>query len=131
MGQETSKAHTPPPLSLRDCLVDGQIDLARYRMHCRRQHDEEYEDIHQSILKRKKRNEANEAKSYPKMKRTKRSIKKHHDIKVRGSNGEIRHATFKDSTWHTLCINSPTKSNRRKKYSVEDLDYLMKHVLIW
>ena len=113
MGQEISQAYTPPPLSLRDCLVDGSIDLARYRIYCKRAYEDEYEDIHQSILKRKKSNTP--PKSNPKKKRTKRSIKKHHDIRVRGSNGEIRDATFKDSTWHTLYVDSPPTSNRRKK----------------
>ena len=30
MGQDISKAFTPPPLSFCDCLVNGQINLARY-----------------------------------------------------------------------------------------------------
>jgi hypothetical protein len=27
MGQEIAKSYTPPPLTLHNCLVDGQIDL--------------------------------------------------------------------------------------------------------
>ena len=27
MGQDISKAHTPPPLSFRDSLVDGRINV--------------------------------------------------------------------------------------------------------
>ena len=76
--------------------------MARYQIYCERAYKDEYEDIHQSILKRKKSNPP--PKSNPKKKRTKRSIKKNHDIQVCGSNGEIRDATFKDSTWHTLYI---------------------------
>jgi hypothetical protein len=68
--------------------------------------------------------------SETKNKKTKRSIKKHHDIQVRGSDGEIRDATFRDSTWHTLYIQSPPTSNRRKKYSVGDLDFHMRFILI-
>ena len=61
---------------------------------------------------KRKRNEGN---ANPKKKRTKRSVKKHLDIKVRGTNGELRDATFKDSTWHTLYIDTPPTTERRKK----------------
>ena len=111
MGQEISKAYTPPPISLRDCLVDGQIDFAHYRIYSRRQYDDEYEDIHQTRLNKRKKS------SYPpksNRKKTKRSVKKH-DIEVRDKDGTICSATFRDSTWHTLYVDSPPTSNRRKK----------------
>jgi len=44
MGQEISISYSPPPLTLRDCLVDGQIDLTRYRLYARRVYDNEYTD---------------------------------------------------------------------------------------
>ena len=113
MGNDISEAFTPPPLSLHDCLVDGQIDLARYRVYSKRQYENEYEeDIHQSNLNKRKK------ASYPPKtnhKKIKRTVKKHHDIKVRGKDGHVRNATFRDSTWHTIYINSPPDSKRRKK----------------
>ena len=54
MGNEISQAYTPPPLTLRDCLVDGQIDLARYRLYAKRTYEDEYEDIIQSGSKKRK-----------------------------------------------------------------------------
>ena len=36
MGQSISKASSAPPLTLRDCLVNGRIDLTRYRLYARR-----------------------------------------------------------------------------------------------
>ena len=112
MGQEISQAYSRPPLSLRDCLVDGKLDLARYRLYSKRQYDDEYEDIHQTRLNKRKK------VSYPPKsnhKKVKRSVKKHHDIQVRGKDGNVRNATFEDSTWHTLYIQSPPDSKRRKK----------------
>ena len=52
MGQEISQSYTPPPLTLRDCIIDGQIDLARYRLYARRVYENEYE--HSRITNAKK-----------------------------------------------------------------------------
>ena len=43
--QQISQAYAPSPLTLRDCLVDGQIDLTRYRLCTRRVYDSEYSDL--------------------------------------------------------------------------------------
>ena len=55
MGQEISQAYSPPLVSFRDCLVDGQLDLAHYRLYSKRQYDDEYEDIHQTRLNKRKK----------------------------------------------------------------------------
>lgn len=111
MGQDISKAFTPPPLSFRDCLVDGQINLARYIVYRRRQYqDEDYEDdIHQIRMNKRKRDQPK-----PYRKKKKRAVKKH-DIQVRDKDGSIRSATFRDSTWHNLYVAVPPSCNRRKK----------------
>ena len=44
MGQQISQAYTPPPLTLRNYLIDGQIDLTRCRLYARRVYDNEYSD---------------------------------------------------------------------------------------
>jgi hypothetical protein len=43
-----------------------------------------------------------------------RSVKRH-DIEIRGEDGTFRKATFKDSTWYTLYIDNPPKTNRLLK----------------
>ena len=85
MGNDISKAFTPPPLTLRDCLVDGQIDLARYRLYVRRTYEDEYEDIHQTRLNKSKPVEEPPKK---KRKKTTRSIKRH-NIQVRDKDGTV------------------------------------------
>ena len=39
MGNNISNAFTPPPLTLRDCIVDGRINLARYVNYCKKEDD--------------------------------------------------------------------------------------------
>ena len=36
MGNDLSSSITPPPLSLNDCVVDGELDIARYYIYKRR-----------------------------------------------------------------------------------------------
>jgi len=106
MGQEISKSYTPPPLTLRDCLVDGQIDLTRYRLYARRVYDNEYTD---EIISQKKR-QRYELES--KKRKVIRSVKRHH-IEVRKKDGSMRKLTFEDSTWYNLYINSAQDSDRK------------------
>ena len=72
MGQNISSSYTPPPISLHDCLIDGQIDLAKYRIYSKRTYDDDY--IPTDDLKRK----SNDDEHGP-SKRTKycRSVKRH------------------------------------------------------
>ena len=108
MGQEISQSYTPPPLTLRDCIIDGQIDLARYRLYARRVYENEYE--HSRITNAKKIDD-DEAESKAKKLR---SVKRH-TIQVPNKDGTLRNLTFKDSTWYNLYINSPQDSNRKLK----------------
>jgi hypothetical protein len=55
MGHSISKAYTPPPLSLRDCLVNGQIDLACCQVYSKSTYGDDYidTDVMMNIRKRK------------------------------------------------------------------------------
>ena len=108
MGQEISTSYTPPPLSLRDCLVDGQIDLTRYRLYARRQYEDEYDVVLPSNSNKRKYVE-----TLPKQKVI-RTVKKH-IIQFPNDHGTMRTVTFKDSTWFNLYINSPPTSKRQLK----------------
>jgi hypothetical protein len=109
MGQEISQAHTPPPLTLRDCIVNGKIDLTRYRLYSRRVYENKYED---SVIfnSNKRKQYETESKARKKI----RSVKRHH-IQVPNKDGTLRSLTFKDSAWYNLYINSPQDSNRQLK----------------
>ena len=108
MGQEISQSYTPPPLSFRDCLVDGQIDLTRYRLYARRQYEDDYDVVLPSNSKKRKKIET--------VSRSKviRSVKKH-IIQFPNEDGTMRTVTFKDSTWYNLYINTPPTSKRQLK----------------
>ena len=52
MGQELSTAINPPPLTLQHCLIDGVLDVGRYKYYRRRCDDanEIIENNHRSAL---------------------------------------------------------------------------------
>ena len=41
MGQDMSKAFTPPPISFRDCFVDGRVDVAKFTIYAESMNEEE------------------------------------------------------------------------------------------
>ena len=109
MGQEISQSYTPPPLTLRDCLVDDQFDLTRYRLYARRVYENEYAD---TLISNNKKRKLYEAES--KQRKIIRTVKRHH-IQCPNKDGTMRNLTFKDSTWYNMYINSPQDSNRKLK----------------
>ena len=112
MGQDFAKAHTPPPLSFRDCLIDGRIDLARYKLYSKRNYEDDYDHLN-SFLYEKKRKRDTKPKSTNKKKRKQRSVKRH-SILWRNDDGTMRNATSKDSSWYTLYIETPPSNERLK-----------------
>ena len=116
MGQTVSKSCTPPPLCLRDCLANGHIDLAKYRLYSKRKcDDEEYIDIatqQKMYLKRKIGNEEG-----PKKKKSCHSCRtvKCHPILFHAEDGNARDVTCEDSAWYCLYIVSPPEGERLNK----------------
>ena len=76
MGQDISKAYTPPPLSLRDCLVDGQINLAKYMVYKKRK-KKKHNNYLEVFMKKNKRKRNDQSMSSKKKKICLRSIKRH------------------------------------------------------
>ena len=113
MGQDISKAYTPPPLSLRDCLVDGRINLAKYMVYKKKKKKNAYIDI-EAMVNNSKRKCNNQNISSKKKKQCIRSIKRH-PILCRSDDGTLREATFKDSSWYTLYLQSPPVGKRLLK----------------
>ena len=113
MGQDISKAYTPPPLSLRDCLVDGQINLAKYMVYKKRK-KKKHNNYLEVFMKKNKRKRNDQSMSSKKKKICLRSIKRH-PIMCRADDGSLREATCKDSTWFSLYLHSPPVGKRLLK----------------
>ena len=111
MGQTISKSYTPPPLCLRDCLIDGHIDLAKYRLYSKRTYDDEYVDVENLQKENLKRKAYNEEGPTKKKAAHNRSVKRH-PILFHTDDGQVRDVTFKDSTWYCLYIVSPPEGKR-------------------
>jgi hypothetical protein len=79
MGHSIFKAYTPPPLSLRDCLVNGQIDLACYRVYSKRTYGDDYIDTDTMRNTRKRKASVDHDEPKKKKGEMKRSVK-HHPI---------------------------------------------------
>ena len=129
MGQDISKSYIPPPLTLRDCYVDGEIDLVRYRLYRKRTFKNNFIDVESMIKNNKKRKLMDTpTNKSSKKERTPRSVKRHHN-KVRCEDGSLRNATFKDSNWYALYIDNPPTSHRllkrfRNRFRVPYPEYL-------
>ena len=114
MGQETSKSCISPALTLRDCYVDGEIDLMRCRLYHKRTSKANFIDIESIIKNNNKRKLNDTAKKHTKKPIEPRSVKRHHN-QVRCEDGSLRNSTFKDSNWYSLCIDNPPNSHRLLK----------------
>ena len=112
MGQDISKAFTPPPLTFRDCLIDGRIDVAKYMIYSQSIIEEETLDIEEfsNTNKRKCYDQDSVTSSNKKARSTKRF-----PILCRADDGSIREATFEDSTWYRLYIQVPPVGKRLLK----------------
>ena len=113
MGQDISKAYTPPPLTFRDCIVDGRINLAKFILYSTTTLDDDYIDIDELLNKNKRKR--NDSKTSSKKKKVcVRSIKRH-PILCRADDGNLREATYEDSTWWRLYIETPPTGKRLLK----------------
>ena len=96
MGQDISKAVTPPPLSFRDCLIDGRIDVAKYMIYSQSIFEEDtFDMVEFSNCNKRKRYDHDSVTSSNKKARQ-RSAKRF-PILCRGDDGSIREVTSQDS----------------------------------
>ena len=102
MGQELSTAITPPPLTLRDCLVNGRIDITRYFYY--RRSLEFYDEMDQDNAST--HSVIDEVNARPKKNQRVRSVKRH-KLLVRDSNGSLREILSTDTLWYLLYITNP------------------------
>ena len=128
MGQDISKSYIPPPLTLWDCYVDGEINLVRYRLYCKRTYNNNFIDIESMIKSNKKRKLNDTTKKSSKKQRAPRSVKLHHN-QVQYEDGSLRNVTFKDSNWYALYIDNPPNSHQllkrfRNRFRIPNPEFL-------
>ena len=111
MGQGISSAVTPPPLTLRNCLINGRFDVAKYRWY-RRSRDL-YKELEEDCTRSRKRKHSQVFEDINKKKKQTRirSIKRH-KLMVRDSDGSLREIRPTDTLWYLLYIAHPPITER-------------------
>ena len=111
MGTNIATASPPPPLTLQDCVVNGEIHLARYYYY-RRRLDSTCQILqHQESRRRKKRRVVSSSGSIGKKRKVVRSVKKH-ILQVRNKDGSLRSLTPEDTLWYILYVTNPPTFTR-------------------
>ena len=114
MGQSISSSITPPPLTLQDCFVDGQIDIARYLYYRRRSDDISLSCVERRKRLRRRRMRCSTVRNANTLIRAKQSVKRH-ALFVRDSNGELRELRPEDTLWYLLYVANPLMNMQMKK----------------
>ena len=100
MGNDISSSISPPPFNLKDCFINGEIDLFRYRAYKnrRRRQNLRFHRL-QELMDSRDQQQPNSKRILPK--RARRSVKKHR-LLVRGTDGQLKEYTTKDTLWYQL-----------------------------
>ena len=117
MGQNISKSISPPPLTLQHCLVDGELDLARYVYFKRRSDelDSSFTDKMFSYNSKKRRYyDIDDEDCSKKSNESHRSVKKH-KLLVRNHDGNLRELKPEDTLWYLLYVSNPPMNERMHK----------------
>ena len=112
MGKNISKSLSPPPLSLRDCVVNGRIDLTRY-LFITRQLDlqqKEFDSFFKSIQAKERKFDDFHVEITTKVRH--KRLTKRHKLYARMSNGKIRELMPEDTIWYFLYVSSPPRNER-------------------
>ena len=118
MGNDISRSIIPPPLSINDCVVDGELDLMRYYMYKRRQRIQliQSTQLKEIVNLKRKRNEvtlsSKEQSHY--RERKQRRLKKR-KLWIRGEDGNLRALMPTDTVWFKLYIEQPILGTYMRK----------------
>ena len=116
MGNDLSTSIIPPPFTLRDCFVDGELNLYRYRAYRQRKERYRLHNLRVRSLRSKMSTHSNSNHHKRVRKRNTRSTKKHR-LFVRDDNGELREYTMKDTLWYRLyCYEDVLDKRLEKKF---------------
>ena len=111
MGRALSTVINPPPLTFKNCLVDGWIDAGRY-FYYKRRSDEHNKIINYYRMNRSKKwKRTNVHPSINKSQKKRRSVKRH-KLFVRDTDGSLREIRSKDTLWYLLYVNQPLQNER-------------------
>ena len=114
MGQNVSKVLSSPPLTLRDCLSNGQIDPSRYYVY-RRRLDVCMKGNNRDDDNKRRKRKRQDMQIQQSVKRTRsRSVKRHRLI-VRDKDGSLREIKPEDTLWYLLYVAYPPMSKRMHK----------------
>ena len=103
---------TPPPLSLRHCLIDGHIDMQRYTAYRRKKNRRQAQTNGlKSIVQMKYKKNITTISI---IKRKPRSIKKHR-LWIRENDGQLRELKYTDTLWYLFYLKEPPRNNRLRK----------------
>ena len=114
MGQSISSSIIPPPLTLQDCFVDGQIDIARYLYYRRRSDYISLSCVERRKRLRRRRMQCSTVRIVKTFVRAKRSVKRP-ALFVRDSNGELRELHPEDTLWYLLYVANPPMNVQMKQ----------------
>ena len=112
MGQDISKAFTPPPLTFRDCFVDGCVDVAKFTIYTESMNEEELFESNEFSNNNKRK--CSQEESVTTSSKKARSIKKHPFL-CRANDGSLHEATPEDSTRYCLYLQQPPVGRRLLK----------------
>ena len=110
MGNDISSSIIPPPLSINDCVVDGELDLMRYYMYKRRLRTQLLQSTQLKKIvnhKRKRHDNALSLKAQSLFRKRKKRTMKKRQLWIRGEDGELRVMMPTDTVWFKLYVEQP------------------------
>ena len=118
MGNEVSSSIVPPPLSINDCLIDGELDLMRYYIYRRRVRTQSLQSkLFKEIIGCKRKlckAMSPTSNTSTRKKKIKRRMKKR-NLWIRASDGTLKAMQPTDTMWYKLYVEEPIISMHLKK----------------
>ena len=118
MGNDISQSTIPPPTSINDCVVDGELDLMQYYIYKRRNRRQLLQSTQLNEIVNHKRKWYEDTLSSIEQshnrKKKKRSVKKR-QLWIRGEDRTLRTMNSNDTVWFKLYIEPPILSIRMQK----------------
>lgn len=116
MGNDLSSSIIPPPLSVNDCIVSGELDIMRYYMYKRRlrRRLSQYTGLKEIVNHKRKRVDASLSEQLNYRQRKHRTLKKQL-FWIRDDDGNLRVMTPEDTVWFKLYIEPPILSTHMRK----------------
>ena len=103
------------PLSLRNCFVNGEVDIYRYCIFKRRKRGKINNSLVLDSIVKKTRKRTNIKMDFKAIKDcTPRSLKRH-KLLHRDNNGDLKEHTTSQTLWHLLYVNQEPRNTRQRE----------------